>query len=143
VPDEVYEQVKALFDPLEIVMLTLTAVAINGWNRLAIALRAPAGSYKAVGKRGPAQAWLFTTTRRKIATRRAAFVVIAVGRDGRIARTPRLQGASSSEHGPVGRDVAEIHRPLCIDNRRLPEQVEAREGRHCRNPQAKACAAAW
>ena len=33
------------FDEEELVSLTLAVVAINGWNRLAIAFRSPVGSY--------------------------------------------------------------------------------------------------
>jgi AhpD family alkylhydroperoxidase len=45
VPDEVYEQVADQFSPEEIVALTLAIVAINGWNRFAVGLRSPVGSY--------------------------------------------------------------------------------------------------
>jgi AhpD family alkylhydroperoxidase len=45
VPDEVYEQVAVQFSPEEIVALTLAIVAINGWNRFAVGLRSPVGSY--------------------------------------------------------------------------------------------------
>jgi AhpD family alkylhydroperoxidase len=45
VPDEVYEQVANQFSPEEIVALTLAIVAINGWNRFAVGLRSPVGSY--------------------------------------------------------------------------------------------------
>lgn len=45
VPDAVYEQVSAVFSEEEIVALTLGIVAINGWNRFAVALRAPVGGY--------------------------------------------------------------------------------------------------
>lgn len=44
-PDEVYEQLRAQFDEQEIVALTLAIVAINGWNRFAVGLRTPVGSY--------------------------------------------------------------------------------------------------
>ncbi|HUZ40714.1 MAG TPA: carboxymuconolactone decarboxylase family protein [Acidimicrobiales bacterium] len=44
-PDHVYEQVAQQFSPEEIVALTLAIVAINGWNRLAVGLRTPVGSY--------------------------------------------------------------------------------------------------
>lgn len=40
VPDEVYEQVRGQFSEKEIVDLTAAAVAINSWNRIAIAIRA-------------------------------------------------------------------------------------------------------
>jgi AhpD family alkylhydroperoxidase len=46
VPDDVYERVRQLFDERELVALTLAAVAINAWNRLAITFRAPAGTYQ-------------------------------------------------------------------------------------------------
>ncbi len=39
IPDEIYEQVKRQFSEKEIVDLTAAAVAINGWNRIAIAFR--------------------------------------------------------------------------------------------------------
>jgi len=45
-PDEVYEQVTSEFNPEEIVALTLAIVAINGWNRFAVGLRSPVGSYQ-------------------------------------------------------------------------------------------------
>jgi alkylhydroperoxidase family enzyme len=44
-PEEVYEQIEREFDPEEVVALTLAIVAINGWNRFAVGLRAPVGSY--------------------------------------------------------------------------------------------------
>ena len=46
VPDAVYEAVKPHFTEAELVALTFVLVAINGWNRLAISFRAPAGSYQ-------------------------------------------------------------------------------------------------
>ena len=46
VPDDVYERVRQHFDERELVALTLAAVAINAWNRLAITFRAPAGTYQ-------------------------------------------------------------------------------------------------
>ena len=51
-PDDVYEAVAALFDPAEQVALTLGIVAINGWNRLNVGFRRPAGGY--VSGRGEA-----------------------------------------------------------------------------------------
>ena len=39
-PDEVFAQVKKQFSEKEVVALTLAVVAINGWNRIAISLRA-------------------------------------------------------------------------------------------------------
>ncbi len=44
-PDDVYEEMARLFDPAEQVALTLAIVAINGWNRLAVGFREPAGEY--------------------------------------------------------------------------------------------------
>jgi AhpD family alkylhydroperoxidase len=44
-PDAVYEAIKAVFAEAEVVALTLAIVAINGWNRLAVGLRTPVGSY--------------------------------------------------------------------------------------------------
>jgi AhpD family alkylhydroperoxidase len=46
VPDEVFERVKQQFSETELVSLTLAAVTINGWNRFAVAFRAPAGTYQ-------------------------------------------------------------------------------------------------
>jgi len=46
VPDAVYEQVTQHFTGEELVNLTLAAVVINGWNRLAIAFRAVPGEYQ-------------------------------------------------------------------------------------------------
>ena len=44
--DGVYETAREHFDEKELVDLTMAVVAINGWNRLAIAFRAPAGTYQ-------------------------------------------------------------------------------------------------
>ena len=46
VSDEVYELARRHFGEKELVDLTLAVVAINGWNRLAIAFRTVPGSYK-------------------------------------------------------------------------------------------------
>ncbi|MBN8834912.1 MAG: carboxymuconolactone decarboxylase [Niastella sp. SCN 39-18] len=46
VPDSLYEQVKNYFDEKELAALTMAIVAINGWNRLAIAFRTIPGSYQ-------------------------------------------------------------------------------------------------
>ena len=46
-PDDVYAQVRDEFDEQEVVALTLAIVAINGWNRFAVGLRSPVGSYVA------------------------------------------------------------------------------------------------
>lgn len=45
-PDDVFAQVEAEFSPEEIVALTLAIVAINSWNRFAVGLRSPVGSYR-------------------------------------------------------------------------------------------------
>lgn len=45
VSDDVFDEVRRHFTDEEIVDLTMTVVTINGWNRLAIALREPVGSY--------------------------------------------------------------------------------------------------
>lgn len=45
VPDRVYDAVAPHFSEQELVALTFAAVAINGWNRLAISFRAVPGSY--------------------------------------------------------------------------------------------------
>ena len=45
-PDDVFFQVRQQFGEAELVNLTLAIVAINGWNRLAIAFRAVPGSYQ-------------------------------------------------------------------------------------------------
>lgn len=46
VPDEVYENARKYFNEQELVQLTIGIVAINGWNRLAISFRTPAGTYE-------------------------------------------------------------------------------------------------
>jgi AhpD family alkylhydroperoxidase len=46
VPDSLYAAVREHFDAEELVNLTLAVVAINGWNRLAVAFRAEAGHYR-------------------------------------------------------------------------------------------------
>ena len=45
-PDAAYEELLAHFSEKEIADLTVAIVAINGWNRVAIGLRAPAGTYQ-------------------------------------------------------------------------------------------------
>jgi AhpD family alkylhydroperoxidase len=45
VPDDVFAEVKEHFTDEEIVVLTMAVVAINGWNRIAVALRQPVGTY--------------------------------------------------------------------------------------------------
>ena len=46
VPDEVYQLARQHFGETGLVNLTLAIVAINGWNRLAIAFRAVPGTYQ-------------------------------------------------------------------------------------------------
>jgi AhpD family alkylhydroperoxidase len=46
VPDDVHEHVSRHFDEDELVALTFAVVVINGWNRLAVSFRAPAGTYQ-------------------------------------------------------------------------------------------------
>ena len=46
VPEAVYEKVRKAFTEKELADLTLAIVAINGWNRLNIAARTVAGTYK-------------------------------------------------------------------------------------------------
>jgi AhpD family alkylhydroperoxidase len=46
IDDALYEEVRRQFSEKEIVDLTLAVIAINGWNRLAIPFRVPAGSYQ-------------------------------------------------------------------------------------------------
>ncbi len=44
-PDDVYAALEPAFTPRERVALTLAIVAINGWNRLSVGFRRPAGDY--------------------------------------------------------------------------------------------------
>jgi alkylhydroperoxidase family enzyme len=46
VPDDVYEGVRKVFSEEELADITLAIVAINGWNRLNIALRTVPGAYR-------------------------------------------------------------------------------------------------
>jgi AhpD family alkylhydroperoxidase len=46
VPDDVYEVVRQHFDEKELIDLTAAVVAINGWNRLAIAFRTVPGTFQ-------------------------------------------------------------------------------------------------
>ena len=46
VPDEAFAAARAHFSEQELVDLTMAVVAINGWNRLAIAFRAETGKYQ-------------------------------------------------------------------------------------------------
>jgi alkylhydroperoxidase family enzyme len=40
IPDAVFEEAKKHFTETELVNLTMAVIAINGWNRMAIAFRA-------------------------------------------------------------------------------------------------------
>jgi alkylhydroperoxidase AhpD family core domain len=46
VPDEVFEAVRPHFSERELVDITWAVAAINAWNRVAIAMRSVAGSYR-------------------------------------------------------------------------------------------------
>jgi len=46
VPDSVFETASKVFSSEELVDLTMITIAINGWNRLNVAFRSPAGSYQ-------------------------------------------------------------------------------------------------
>jgi AhpD family alkylhydroperoxidase len=46
VPDDAYARVRQHFGEKELTDLTLAIVAINGWNRLAVSFRKPAGTYQ-------------------------------------------------------------------------------------------------
>ena len=48
VPDEVYEEAGRHFSQKELVDLNWVIVAINAWNRLAIAFRLPPGTYQPI-----------------------------------------------------------------------------------------------
>jgi alkylhydroperoxidase family enzyme len=54
VPDEVYTHAREEFSETELAQLTLSVVAINGWNRLNVAFRTPAGNYKSAIKQSAA-----------------------------------------------------------------------------------------
>ncbi|UFS71453.1 carboxymuconolactone decarboxylase family protein [Geomonas sp. RF6] len=50
VPDEVYKVAREYFSEKELVDLSLAIVAINGWNRLAVAFRSEPGGYRSGGR---------------------------------------------------------------------------------------------
>jgi AhpD family alkylhydroperoxidase len=52
VPDSVYEEARRVLGEAELVDLTLAIVTINGWNRLNVAFRTPAGAYQPPAKPG-------------------------------------------------------------------------------------------
>jgi AhpD family alkylhydroperoxidase len=45
-PDDLHESVRKHFSEKEVVNLTMTVIAINGWNRLAISFRVEPGTYQ-------------------------------------------------------------------------------------------------
>jgi AhpD family alkylhydroperoxidase len=51
VPDAVYRLAREHFDERQLVDLTMAIIAINAWNRLAIAFRAVAGTYEPAKQR--------------------------------------------------------------------------------------------
>lgn len=53
VPDSVYEQSRRQFSEAELAKLTLAIVAINGWNRFAIAFRAAPGEHSPANHPAP------------------------------------------------------------------------------------------
>ena len=55
--DEQYEAARAQFGEEELVKLTMAVIAINGWNRLAIAFRPEVGKYQPRGQGGVAGAF--------------------------------------------------------------------------------------
>jgi AhpD family alkylhydroperoxidase len=46
VPDDVWDRAAALFDPEELAQLVFAITTINAWNRLAITVRTPPGTYQ-------------------------------------------------------------------------------------------------
>ena len=46
VPDDVWEQAANVFSPEELAGVLMAIVTINGWNRIAIGSRTPAGNYR-------------------------------------------------------------------------------------------------
>jgi AhpD family alkylhydroperoxidase len=56
VSDAVYEEVRTHFSEEELTQLTIAVIAINMWNRLAIALGADVGSYQPANKPSSAAA---------------------------------------------------------------------------------------
>lgn len=50
VPEEVYQNTRRQFTDSELAWLTLAVVTINGWNRMNIAFRTPAGHYQPPSK---------------------------------------------------------------------------------------------
>jgi AhpD family alkylhydroperoxidase len=46
VSDDVYQRASREFNPKDLVDPTLAVIVINGWNRLSIGFRTPAGTYR-------------------------------------------------------------------------------------------------
>lgn len=46
VPEKIYEETRNEFSEEELIDLTMAVLSINGWNRLSIAFRNPAGTYE-------------------------------------------------------------------------------------------------
>jgi AhpD family alkylhydroperoxidase len=51
VPDDIYERVRQQFREQDLIKLTMAVVAINAWNRIAVAFRAVPGTYQPQAKR--------------------------------------------------------------------------------------------
>jgi alkylhydroperoxidase family enzyme len=60
VPDAVFETVRQHFSEKDVVALTAAVVAINGWNRLAIAFRTVPGTFR-LGKPAPGDGDVYPT----------------------------------------------------------------------------------
>lgn len=63
VPDETYELARAQFSEKELIDLTVAIVAINGWNRFAVAFRTVPGTFQ-VGVPAPGDQETYTTASR-------------------------------------------------------------------------------
>jgi len=61
VPDGVYETARQHFDDKELIDLTAAIVAINGWNRLAIAFRTVPGTFQ-IGRPAPGDREAYSTS---------------------------------------------------------------------------------
>lgn len=60
VPDEVYDSVRSHFTETELIGLTAAIIAINGWNRLAIAFRTVPGTFQ-IGRPAPGDREAYVT----------------------------------------------------------------------------------
>ncbi|MGC2714272.1 MAG: hypothetical protein WA366_12930 [Pseudolabrys sp.] len=54
VSDEIYNRAREEFSEKDLAQLTLSIIAINGWNRLNVAFRTPAGNSKSAIKQSAA-----------------------------------------------------------------------------------------